>query len=86
MCKGRNRRKCILYLTSESLECQLEVACFRLIVTSIEVAMSLDATAIDHSCVAMNRLVIVREAGTIHCNASRARVILMLVQTGSSHP
>ena len=65
MYKGINRRKCILYLTSRSLKCQLEVACFRLIVTSIEVAMSLDATAIDHSCVAMDRLVIVKEAGTL---------------------
>ena len=64
----------------------VEVAYFRLIVTSIEVAMSLDATAIDHSCVAMNRLVIVKEAGTLYCDPSRAGVIMMLIQTGDSHP
>lgn len=52
----------VFYLALRGFGTQLKVASICSIMTSIAVAMPQGVTAIEHSCVAMDRLVVVRGA------------------------
>lgn len=62
MYRGIDKRRCISYLALRGFGHQSKVASVYSSVASIEVAMLLDVTAIEHSRVAKDRLVVLREA------------------------
>lgn len=62
-----DKRRCIQisYLALRRFGCQPKVASICSTVASTEVAMLSDVTAIEHSCVAMDLLVVVKKAGIL---------------------